>query len=299
MPRVFRPDANVLALGDDAERQMRLARNAEKKAAKEQTRIRQEQEALAAEAARAEAARVEALRVEQEQKAAGEDVEAMAATAAEADAAKVAAAAVQMVTAAEAESFEEGQEEEELVALHATLVKKEPSEEVAEAEGEAAETEEDEAEKVEADEEGKEQQGDLERGGEAAAAAAAKDNETVAAQEPTADAAQMVLYSTTLYNGKRPVLHIYDAVNDPDSLSSKKVKRCAFVENVPASLVGVELKGPNAAVCALRAAIDPSKKSLGNNGINKNVALCVNAEGPVQLLKKLIEQKKLRGHLRK
>ena len=51
-------------------------------------------------------------------------------------------------------------------------------------------------------------------------------------------------------------------------------------------------------MCALRAAIDPSKKSLGNNGINKNVALCVNAEGTAELLKGLIAAGKLREHLR-
>ena len=95
------------------------------------------------------------------------------------------------------------------------------------------------------------------------------------------------------------MLHVYDADQDPDALSSKKVKRCAFVENAPASLLGKELKGPNAAVCALRAAIDPSKKHLGNNGINKNVALCVNPEGPPKLLKGLIASKALRAHLHK
>ena len=66
----------------------------------------------------------------------------------------------------------------------------------------------------------------------------------------------------------------------------------------PASLLGKELKGPNAAVCALRTALDPSKKALGNNGINKNVALCVNAEGTAELLKGLIAAGKLREHLR-
>ena len=76
------------------------------------------------------------------------------------------------------------------------------------------------------------------------------------------------------------------------------MKRCAFVENAPASLLGKELAGPNAAMCALRDAIDPSKKSVGKNGINKNVALCVNAEGKAELLKGLIEAGKLREHLR-
>ena len=108
----------------------------------------------------------------------------------------------------------------------------------------------------------------------------------------------MVLYSTTAYQGKRPVLHVYDAEADPDALSSKKVKRCAFVQHAPASLLGKELAGPNAAVCALRNAIDPSKKHLGNNGINKNVALCVNDEGTPTLLKGLISAGKLREHLR-
>jgi hypothetical protein len=110
---------------------------------------------------------------------------------------------------------------------------------------------------------------------------------------------QMVLYVASPYHGKRPVMHVLDAAADPDALSSKKVKRCVFVEHAPASLLGIELKGPNAAVCALRAAIDPSKKALGNNGINKNVALCVNAEGPPKLLKGLIASKTLRTHLHK
>ena len=109
---------------------------------------------------------------------------------------------------------------------------------------------------------------------------------------------QMVLYGVAKYKGKRPVLHVYDADQDPDALSSKKVKRCAFVEHAPASLLGKALAGPNAAVCALRNAIDPSKKHLGNNGINKNVALCVNAEGKPTLLKGLIAAGTLRAHLR-
>ena len=132
-------------------------------------------------------------------------------------------------------------------------------------------------------------------------AVAAGTDAEAADTEPEEEAApkkpRMILYSTTAYQGKRPVLHVYDADQDPDALSSKKVKRCAFVENAPPSLLGVELKGPNAAVCALRAAIDPSKKHLGNNGINKNVALCVNAEGPAQLLKGLIAKGELRTHL--
>jgi curved DNA-binding protein CbpA len=91
---------------------------------------------------------------------------------------------------------------------------------------------------------------------------------------------QMILYAVSPYHGKRPIMHVLDAAQDPDALSSKKVKRCVFVAHAPATLLGVELKGPNAAVCALRAAIDPSKKALGNNGINKNVALCASASTP-------------------
>ena len=105
------------------------------------------------------------------------------------------------------------------------------------------------------------------------------------------------VYAAAKYHGKRPVLHVYDADQDPDALSSKKVKRCAFVQHAPASLLGKELAGPNAAVCALRNAIDPSKKHLGNNGINKNVALCVNPEGKPTLLKGLIAAGKLRTRL--
>jgi hypothetical protein len=88
----------------------------------------------------------------------------------------------------------------------------------------------------------------------------------VAVAAPPAGAvgsAQMVLYAVSPYHGKRPIMHVLDAAQDPDCLSSKKVKRCVFVANAPAGLLGVELKGPNAAVCALRAAIDPSKKALG------------------------------------
>mgnify|MGYP004056339933 CR=1 FL=1 len=108
----------------------------------------------------------------------------------------------------------------------------------------------------------------------------------------------MVLYAVAPYKGKRPVLHIYDADQDPDALSSKCVKRCAFVQHAPATLLGVEHKGPNAAVCALRSALDPSKAALGNNGINKNVALCLNAEGKASLLKTAIAARSLRAHLR-
>ena len=88
----------------------------------------------------------------------------------------------------------------------------------------------------------------------------------VAVAAPPAGAvgsAQMVLYAVSPYHGKRPIMHVLDAAQDPDCLSSKKVKRCVFVANAPVGLLGVELKGPNAAVCALRAAIDPSKKALG------------------------------------
>ena len=108
----------------------------------------------------------------------------------------------------------------------------------------------------------------------------------------------MVLYAVAPYMGKRPVLHIYDADQDPDSLSSKKVKRCAFVDNAPASLLGVEHKGPNAAVCALRGAVDPSKKSLGNNGINFKVFLCVNPDGKAITVKDVLEKKQLAKYLK-
>ena len=45
--------------------------------------------------------------------------------------------------------------------------------------------------------------------------------------------------------------------------------------------------------------LQPNVKMVCLAGINKNVALCVNAEGPAQLLKGLIANRTLRTHLRK
>ena len=51
-------------------------------------------------------------------------------------------------------------------------------------------------------------------------------------------------------------------------------------------------------LCAAHAHARPALESQ-NNGINKNVALCVNPEGPPKLLKALIASKALRAHLHK
>ena len=87
--------------------------------------------------------------------------------------------------------------------------------------------------------------------------------------------AQMRLYSATSKARERPVLEVYDAENDPLELSSRLVKRCAWVAHAPASLLGKELAGPNVACCELRNALDPSSKSKRMNGINKNVVPAV------------------------
>ena len=108
---------------------------------------------------------------------------------------------------------------------------------------------------------------------------------------------QMVLYCSTMkVGGKRPVMHLYDAKEDPNQLSSLKVKKCAWVDNVPDALKGV-MYTPNKALCALRGALDPTKASLGNAGINKNVSLAVNQEGKPILIKGLIQNKTLHTHL--
>ena len=115
------------------------------------------------------------------------------------------------------------------------------------------------------------------------------------AKKPAEETVQLILYAIAKVNGKRPRLTIYDAANDTNELSSKRVKRCVWAsENVPSSVVGKEFS-PNQALINLRNAIDPSKKSMGSNGINMKVSLCTNEEGRPQTLKAIIE----RGDLHK
>lgn len=106
---------------------------------------------------------------------------------------------------------------------------------------------------------------------------------------------QLVLYSATAKLAKRPVLQIYDAMNDKDNLSSRVVKRCKWTDHAPASLKGREFT-PNQAVCALRDALHPGS-GLGNSGVNMKVALCINAEGQPVLLKTVIAHKALASYI--
>jgi hypothetical protein len=83
------------------------------------------------------------------------------------------------------------------------------------------------------------------------------------------DAPQMILYCTTMkFVGKRPVLHVYDAKNDPNELSSRKVSNCQWVDHVPDALKCVRYT-PNKALCALRNKLVDSKSNMKNAGINK------------------------------
>ena len=67
------------------------------------------------------------------------------------------------------------------------------------------------------------------------------------------------------------------------------MKRCAWdYEDMPPALKGKEFT-PNQALCSLRAELDPSKRSLGNNGINMKVSLCTNEEGPPVIVKSLMK----------
>ena len=108
-------------------------------------------------------------------------------------------------------------------------------------------------------------------------------------------AAQLVLYSATAKTDRRPILHVYDAINDTNDLSSRVVKRCAWVRHAPASLLG-KMFTPNQAVCALRDALNPGAVK-GNSGVNMKVALCVNEQGRPQLLKTVMAEKKLASYI--
>ena len=110
----------------------------------------------------------------------------------------------------------------------------------------------------------------------------ALDLEPVALEEgvPMAEQPQLLLYSSVyLVNGKRPILAVYDACNDPVELSSRKVKRCAWIRNAPPSLIDAEWT-PNKAVCALRDVLRPGAVQ-GCSGVNARMALCTN-EAPDQ-----------------
>jgi hypothetical protein len=113
----------------------------------------------------------------------------------------------------------------------------------------------------------------------------------------SSDEAQMILYAIKKVSGKRPQLEIYDAKNDPNELSSKKVKKCVWVsDNVPASVKGIWYT-PNQALISLRNALDPSKREIGSNGINAKVNLCTNADGPPQTVKRMAQTKQLHKFL--
>ena len=125
-----------------------------------------------------------------------------------------------------------------------------------------------------------------------------KEEEGGQEEETHHPAKKLVLYSAThTYNGKRPIMHVLDAEVDPDELSSRKIKKCRWVKNVPSSIKNVDFS-PNKAVTCLRDAIKPSDKVMGSSGVNKNVALMMTAQGPKLLLKAVIEAKKLRTYLK-
>ena len=93
-------------------------------------------------------------------------------------------------------------------------------------------------------------------------------------------------------------MHVFDAKNDPINLSSRVVKRVMWAENVPASILNKIFDGTNKACYALRGALDSSKKSLGNNGINFKVFLCVNPDGKAITVKDVLEKKQLAKYLK-
>eukprot|EP00966_Prymnesium_polylepis_P189582 4392905-Prymnesium_polylepis.1 len=80
---------------------------------------------------------------------------------------------------------------------------------------------------------------------------------------------QMILYGIKEINNKRPILHIMDAQNDPQSLSSRLVKRAKWVsDNVPQSIRDKE-QSMNHSLCALRDALNPGNPFHGKKeGIN-------------------------------
>jgi hypothetical protein len=117
---------------------------------------------------------------------------------------------------------------------------------------------------------------------------------------PPTDEPQLILYTVSKQkDGKRAVMHVFDAKNDLATLSSRVVKRVKWVsDNVPNSIIGKEFGGANRACCALRAALDPSKQALGNNGINFKVFLCVGADGKAVTIKEVLDKKQLAKYLK-
>ena len=123
---------------------------------------------------------------------------------------------------------------------------------------------------------------------------APEEEEASSPEEP-----QLVLYTVSKpKDDKRAVLHVFDAKNDPVNLSSRAVKRVMWAANVPSSILGKEYDGANKACCALRDALDPSKKSLGNNGINFKVFMCLNSEGKAVTVKEVLDKKQLGKYLK-
>ena len=141
--------------------------------------------------------------------------------------------------------------------------------------------------------------GEGEEEGEEEGEAAGEEEREEERKEEREEEPQLILYTVSKpKDGKRAILHVFDAKNDPANLSSRVVKRVKWVENVPSSIIGKEYDGANKACCALRGALDSSKKSLGNNGINFKVFLCVNAEGKAVMVKEVLDKKQLAKYLK-
>ena len=113
--------------------------------------------------------------------------------------------------------------------------------------------------------------------------------------EATPQLATKVYCCNWLYQGQRPELTIYDAEKDPDRLSSNVCTECKWTAHAPQELLGVAQKGSNSALTSLRRALNANATSR----INKNVAFCVNSEGPPQRLVTLINNGSLRNHVLK
>ena len=91
----------------------------------------------------------------------------------------------------------------------------------------------------------------------------AEDDKEEEKEPAAAGDTKMVLYRIKKVKNKRPILNVYDC-SDVGLLSSRNVKRCVWAfDGMPSTLKDKEFT-PNQALCALRAALDPTKKSLGN-----------------------------------
>lgn len=114
-------------------------------------------------------------------------------------------------------------------------------------------------------------------------------------EAPVQEQPEMILYAIKKISNKRPILHIMDASNDPDFLSSRKVRRAKWVsDNVPESIRGKEYS-MNHALCNLRDVLNPNNSFFGKKeGINFKVHLCTNEEGePPQNVKRMMEKKEM------